>query len=274
MPNQDDKIQDQEDLDVENEEQEDEEDEDEQEDNDQEEEQEDEEESDSDSEDDEEEEEDDDEEDPADRKTVPIEEYKQLQKSATKWVEKVLHRNKLLTETFKILPKVADNPEELITIFEENPEMAGVILENYYDNMSIEDYAKQFLGKEYTPKQVKKALSEEEIRAQVKQEIMDEQVQDHVATLLAKSNLSEKEKKKVMDEYNELAEGKKLTKEKATKYFWIAYGLVRKTPKKDPDTQKTVSTAPWGKTTKSSKGKTVDPYVQEAKDFLKEFWYH
>lgn len=86
-------------------------------------------------EDDEEDEEDDEDDDPKDRKTVPVtesDEYKQLQREATKGVKKVLDQNKMLKETFKILPDIAENPETLLSVYEKNPDQAQVILENYY----------------------------------------------------------------------------------------------------------------------------------------------
>lgn len=83
--------------------------------------------------DDDEEEENEDEEDaPADRKTVSIDEYKQLQREATKGVKKVLDQNKMLKETFTLLPEIAEDPEKLLSVHEKNPDQAQLILESYY----------------------------------------------------------------------------------------------------------------------------------------------
>lgn len=48
----------------------------------------------------------------------------------------------------------------------------------------------------------------------------------------------------MLNEYTELVEGKKLTIEKAQKYFQIAYDLVRKPSKDDPVTKQIKKTAP------------------------------
>lgn len=212
-------------------------------------------------------------------KYVPIEDYKQLQRSATKGVEKVINRNKILQETFKVLPKVADNPEELLNIYETNQEMAEVILENFYEWVTIEQFAEDWLGKTYTPKKQSEKpgkLDEDAIRQQERNKVQQELVHEHVKTLFQKAKLSKSEAKSVADEYNDLIEGKVLTKEKATKYFQIAYNLVRKTPNpNDPDIRSVRSTAVGTNSKSSGKSSTKDdPYTAEAKAFLKESWIY
>lgn len=222
-------------------------------------------------EDDEEDEEDDEDDDPKDRKTVPVtesDEYKQLQREATKGVKKVLDQNKMLKETFKILPDIAENPETLLSVYEKNPDQAQVILENYYWGISIEEFAQQELGKVYKPKAPQK--SEEDIRQEERQKIAEEQVTAHVHKLLRKAWLSSKEEAKVLNEYTELVEGKKLTIEKAQKYFQIAYDLVRKPSKDDPVTKQIKKTAPWGGSWGDKPQKKKDPYLAEAEKFLEE----
>lgn len=218
-------------------------------------------------EDDEEEEEEEWEDDPKDRKTVSIEEYKQLQREATKGVKKVLDQNKMLKETFRLLPEIADNQEKLLEVYEKNPDQAQLILENYYWGISIEEFAQQELWRTYKASQSK---TEEQIREEERQKIREEQINTHIQKLIKKAWLSEKQEAKLMEEYEELTEGKKLTQEKAQKYFQIAYDLVRKTPKDDPQTAQIKKTAPgWGAPSTKTKGKE-DPYVAEAKKFLQE----
>lgn len=218
--------------------------------------------------DDEEEQEDEDE-----QKVVTMDEYKQLQRSASKWVEKVLNRNAVLTQTLKLLPQVAEEPKKLISIYEENPEVAQVILENYYDGITIEEYAETWLGSEYTPKEAeKKPLSEDDIRQEERQKIAQEQVEEHVAKLFNKAKLNKQEAEKVLEEYEDLTEWKVLTQEKATKYFQIAYSLVRKTPVEDAVTKTVKATAPGAHWGAGSKTKSEDPYLTDAKKFLKDNW--
>lgn len=98
---------------------------------------------------------DEDEDEDDDEKLIPMKEYKQLQKAASRWVQKVLEKNKILDKAFWLLTNVAENPESLLTIHEEDPRVAQVILDKYYDGISIEDYAETWLGKDYTPKNQK-----------------------------------------------------------------------------------------------------------------------
>ena len=222
--------------------------------------------------DDEEEEDDGWEDDPNERKTVSIDEYKQLQREATKGVKKVLDQNKMLKETFKLLPEIAEDQEKLIEVYEKNPDQAKLILENYYWGISIEKFAQQELGRTYKVKAPQK--SEQEIREEERQKIREEQINDHVNKLVKKAWLSSNEEKKVLEEYTELVEGKKLTIEKAQKYFQIAYNLVRKTPKSDSQTEQIKKTAPgWASSTTKSSEK-VDPYLKEAQKFIKEHWLY
>lgn len=208
-----------------------------------------------------------------DKKVVTLEEYKQLQSSASKWVKKVLDRNAVLTQTLKLLPQVADEPEKLISIYEENPEVAQVILENYYDGITIEEYAETWLWSDYTPKQEeKKTLSEDDIRQEERQKIAQEQVEEHVAKLFNKAKLNKQEAEKVLEEYEDLTEWKNLTVEKATKYFQIAYSLVRKTPVEDAVTKTVKATAPWAHWGTGKKTQSEDPYLADAQKFLKENW--
>lgn len=224
------------------------------------------------SDDDEEEENEDEEDAPANRKTVSIDEYKQLQREATKGVKKVLDQNKMLKETFTLLPEIAEDPEKLLSVHEKNPDQAQLILESYYWGISIEEFAQQELGKSYKPKAPQK--SEEDIRQEERQKMNDEQINAHIEKLVKKSWLSDKQERKLREEYEELIEGKKLTIEKAQKYFQIAYNLVRKTPKDDPSTRQIKKTAPWGWTWGDKPSKKEDPYLTEAKKFLDEHWLY
>lgn len=214
------------------------------------------------------------EDDDDDEKPVTRKEYKQLQRAASIWVQKVLNKNKILDQAFSALATVAEDPESLITIHEDNPEVSKVILDKYYDGISIEEYAEQWLGKEYKPNKPQEKIDPDAIRKEEREKIQQEQVEEHVNKLFEKTNLSKEEKKKVKEEYNDLAEGKKLTKEKATKYFQIAYSLVRKSPKLDPITKAVKSTAPTSSGWSEKKKKVVDPYLKDAEEFLEENGYY
>lgn len=199
---------------------------------------------------------------------IPVSEYKKLQSASTKWTQKLIHRNKIMNMAFDVLNDVAENQEKLVELYEsENKEVAEFILEKYYDNMDIEQFSSDYLGKSYKKKESK--LSEDEIRKQERDRIAQEQVQEYVDNLFTKVKISSEEKSKLKEEYEDLIEWKKLTKERAKKYFQIAYNEVRKKPTNDNDTKVTKKTAP-GKS--SSKKWDVDPYVQEWKDFLKKYW--
>lgn len=220
-----------------------------------------------------EEEEKEEEEDPTPEWYVSEEEYRKLQSASTKWTQKLIHRNKALNRAFEVLWDVADDQEKLIELYENEKQVAEVILEKYYWWVSIQEFAKDVLWKEYTPDWAEdEPQSEEQIRKKVMEEIQEKEVQDYVWKLFAKAKLTKWEAQKVLDEFNDLSEWKKLTKEKAKKYFQISYDIVRKSPRKDdPKTKIAKKTASWswGKGWGSSNA-PKDPYVQDAVDFLKE----
>jgi len=220
-------------------------------------------------------EEDDEEEDTPPEWYVKEEDYKQLQSAASKGTQKLIGRNKALYKAFDVLWDIAEDQSKLIEVYESEPEVAQVILEKYYEGKTIQEFAKDVLDQDYEPTTQKEALSEEEIRQQVRDEIQSEEVQSYVGQLFEKAKLSKADAKKVLEEFNDLAEGKKLTKEKARKYFQIAYSIARKVPNKDNKTKiakKTSSWKGWGGWWGKSKGKGWDPFVQDSIDFLKEHW--
>lgn len=173
-----------------------------------------------------------------------MEQYKELQRAATHGTKKLISRNQAMEKAITLLPELADNQDKLIDVYESQPEVAAVILEKFYDGISIEDFSKEYLGKDYTGKPEGKSLSEDDIRADERSKMQKEQVDSHIESLFIKAKLTEADAKKVMDEFLDLAEGKTLTKEKATKIFNYAYNSVRPKPVEDKDTKVIKKTSP------------------------------
>jgi len=65
---------------------------------------------------------------------------KEMQSNSEKWVQKIIAEKKLLDSVIKSTWKVAEDSTYLVTLYNENPEVAKIILENYYEWQSIDEY--------------------------------------------------------------------------------------------------------------------------------------
>lgn len=79
-----------------------------------------------------------------DTKTYTLEEVeaikKKMQSDSEKWVQKVISEKKLYETAFKESKKIVDNPSYLVDLYDDKPEVAQAILDNFYDWQSIDKY--------------------------------------------------------------------------------------------------------------------------------------
>ena len=79
-----------------------------------------------------------------DQKTsYSLEEVEEMKKSffdKDEWVQTLLKKSKLSEEALNQVWKVADNKEHLIDLYEDNPDVAKIILDKYYEWQSIEEF--------------------------------------------------------------------------------------------------------------------------------------
>lgn len=211
-------------------------------------------------------------------KYVSMERFKELQSSWTKGTQKLLGTIKAQQEVFKILPELSDDQSKILTLYEENQEVAEIVLKNYYDGITIEQFAKDYLWEDYKSSSKKSTIDpdkiREEERAKVMKELSDQQNNDYLAELVEEAQLNEKQATKLLNEYTEIVNGRTIDKAKVKRYFQTAYYAVvgKRAPNASADVMKKTAQRKWA----GGKGKKKDDrpkHVQESINYLKDMWF-
>lgn len=86
---------------------------------------------------------------------------KQMQSNSEKWVQKLISEKKAYDEVFNYLSSVAENPEILVSLYDEKPEVAKIILAKYYDWQNIDEFKKSINYKvnPTDPKELEKIIN-------------------------------------------------------------------------------------------------------------------
>ena len=86
---------------------------------------------------------------------------KDMQSDSEKWVQKLITWNKAYKTAMKELSNISDNPESLVDLFWTNEEAGQIILDEYYDWISIEEFKTQIeYEADYTDPEVIEKLIE------------------------------------------------------------------------------------------------------------------
>lgn len=236
--------------------------------------------SDDDSDDDPDDEEDDEDPIPDPEKYVTMERYKELQSAWTKGTQKVIRQVKVREKAIDLLPELHEDHSKLLEVYEEEQDVAEYLLEKFYEWKTIQEFAKEWLGKDYTPKSNEKPddIDPEKIREEERQkvlkEIADKENSDYLGKLITEAKVNEEQAKAIIEEFDDIVNGRAIDKAKVKKYFQTAYySVIGKRP--------TSKTAKVAKSTAHRKGgwwskKKTDStpkHVKESVEFLKEMWY-
>jgi len=118
---------------------------------------------------------------------------KKMQSDSEKGVQKLINEQKALKQSLTEIWKVADSQEYLIELYDNNPDVAKIILEQYYQWQSIDQYKKAiWFEEDYTnPKIIEKEVTK---RAQALEEtrLIDKSKQDFVSKLKMSPEETEK----------------------------------------------------------------------------------
>lgn len=129
---------------------------------------------------------------------------KELQSNTEKGVQKLIREKKEAEETYQTvlneISMVADNKEHLVRLSEENPKVAKIILDKYYGGQSIEEY-KDAIG--YEEDLTDPTIIEKKISQEAEKRIRDKQISDKTNEFIAKLEMSDDEKEKFLEAFEE-----------------------------------------------------------------------
>jgi len=192
-----------------------------------------------------------------------------MQADSGKGVEKLLTKQQTLEAVIDAVAKISDDPKTLLTLSQTKPEVAKIILDKYYNGVSVEQYAED-MGIEIDlndPEVVKKRI-ESEAHKLANERIISEKKDDFVKEF----GMTDEEKEQFEQAFNERKEMKSFDVKDLRKHLEKAYKEV------DSDSEgrrKLEQQAAIGKATSTANGKDSssqkDPMARsrdEAKSFL------
>lgn len=145
---------------------------------------------------------------------------KQMQSNSEKWVQKLISEKKAYDEAFNYLGMIADEPEKLVSLYDEKPEVAKIILAKYYDWQNIEEFKEDIWYKvnPNDPKEIEKIINSG-VEKKLEAKLIDEKKE----AFIKKLKLSEKEKKDFEDAFEERKKLKSFSIENLEKIFEKSY---------------------------------------------------
>ena len=183
---------------------------------------------------------------------------KKLQSDSEKWVQKVIAEKKLYERAFKESGNIAQDDSRLVEIFNEDPKLAQVILDEYFNGQSIDEY-KESIG--YQEDLTDPKVYEARLKADTEKAVAKKQLESEKKSFIAKLKMSDEEKEAFESQLEELTSLKSFKLENIEKTMEKAYRLIaNEEDTKKLNTQKviaeTMATTKWGKQGKSGDWKT------------------
>lgn len=147
---------------------------------------------------------------------------KAMQSDSDKWVQKILWEQKLYKQSIKELGKLSENPDRLIELADENPRLAEIILEEYFEWESLDEYKDRIWYKEdYSdPKLIAKKI-EKEAKILAEKTHIDTQK----TIFIDKLKMEDEEKEAFEEAFEELRCLKSFSSNNLEKQFEKAYRL-------------------------------------------------
>lgn len=136
------------------------------------------------------------------------------------WIQKLVAEKKLAEQVLDAVAQVAENAENLVSIYDESPEVAQKLLDKYYGGKSIEEYKQSIWFKE-DPAIMNDKLITEKARAIVN----ESKIKDTKKAFIEKLGLEWDELQAFEQEFTERLEMKSFSVDKLDEALTKAYKL-------------------------------------------------
>lgn len=207
--------------------------------------------------------------------------YKELQSNIERGMQKVLKVSKerekkehLLERVLDEVWNVAQDQSHLIKISEKEPEVAQMILDRYYNGISIDDFEEQITGERKTPKLDPNKIKQE-AKEEIRRELNDESVKKKLSKVIEKLWLKWEELKKFKSNYEELTEGKTISQDNVKRYIKLAHIETFWMTPSDSERKIAQVMASWWSSASSpsqKKGKE-ESMLDDMRKFMSNHWY-
>ena len=160
------------------------------------------------------------------KKVFTLEEVEAMKKemmgNSEKWVQKVISEKKNFEAALKESGKVAENPERLVELFEENPKVAQIILDEFYNWESIDEYKERIDYKEdYSDPKVMQSKIRKEAEKISQNNLIESKKKDFIEKL----KMTDEERESFEEAFDELKQLKSFSTKDLTKQMEKAYRL-------------------------------------------------
>ena len=217
----------------------------------------------------------DDEEEWDDPQKAPITQadFKKYKSDVERGVQKLMENHRkdaeLKDKVLDGIQIVMKDQEKLLDIYKDSPAAAKVILDKYYDGISIEDFQMDYLGFE-KPK-IKTQVDEEEIIRKHEEKKQGQQMTERFDKWIGEietAGLPQDQIDQIKEEYNDIVWRRVLDEAKQKKIFRSAYYAIVGKSIEDNTTKVVKNTSAWGAWGANKQGKNTDPYADPSIKFL------
>lgn len=145
---------------------------------------------------------------------------KKLQSDSEKWVQKLISEKKTFENVIDEVWKIADDKSRLVDLYEDNEEVANIILDKYYNWMSLSEYKDEIWYKidENDPK-----IIEKRIESKIRHELNGEKIVKAKQEFIEKLKMSDDEKQKFEEAFQERTELRSFKTGDVSKHLEKAY---------------------------------------------------
>lgn len=175
--------------------------------------------------------------------------YQELQSNSDRWVQKVLDEKKLAEKSLKALGEINGDNDKFVELYNQDKKLGEYILKNVFNGASIEEF--QAGGVKAKP-----------VTENFEEFYQKKQIEERLEKITSK--LSPEAKEKFELEFEDLTDGKKLTKENVDKYIKITLKEIE--PDFSDEIQEARAFAIGGNPTKAKD--TKSQWDQATTDFL------
>ena len=208
------------------------------------------------------------------KKVFTLEEVEAMRKEMTsnseKWVQKVISEKKTFERALKESWLVANDPARLVELYEEDPKAAQIILDEFFEWETIEDYKERIEYQEdYSDPKVLQSKIKKEAEKLAQNNLIETQKQNFIDKL----KMSDEEKEAFEEAFEELKQLKSFNTKDLTKQFEKAYRLSNDNEealkKLSNQEQIAKAMATWDGKSITSKENKKNTAKEEVNDFLK-----
>lgn len=200
------------------------------------------------------------------------EKLKKQQSDSDRWVQQLLDEKRFAETIIEETKKVSDDKKRLVTLSQTNPKVAKVILDKYYDGMTIDEFMEdEGLEVDLTDPEIAQKRIDSEAQKLYENRIISEKKDEFIAEL----KMTDEEKALFEEEFKQRAELKSFDIKDLRKHFEKAYREVNPDSNgKKLDQQQAIAEATSsasGSDNNSKRVSQLDKSRAEAKKFLKKF---